>query len=190
MNDDDLKGAWQGQPITSEALPLAALRAGAVRVQRRVALRNALEYLACFGVVAYFVVCLAIFPFPWMRAGSVLLILGTLFVAWQLRDRAAAAPLPREWGERPWLDFHREQLERQRDALRSAWLWYVAPFVPGVIAFRWGVETELGASAAFARGLWTDVSIAAVFAAVIVLNRYAAHRCQRRLDALLHSASQ
>jgi len=30
-------------------------------------------------------------------------------------------------------DFHRSQLARQRDLLRSIWTWYLLPFVPGLL---------------------------------------------------------
>jgi hypothetical protein len=188
MNDDDLKARWKNQPADAMTVPIETLRAGATRFQRRVARRNAVEYFACTVVIACFGMYMATFRFPLMEAGSVLIILATILVAWQLRVRGASASLPADLGQRSWLDFHRAQLERQRDALHSVWLWYVAPFVPGVVVFRWGVETELGAGAPFARGLWANVSIAVVFVVVIAINRYAAKRCQRELDALGRSA--
>ena len=184
MNDDDLKARWKGQAADAVAVPVEKLRRGVTRFQRRIALRNAIEYLACGVVIAAFAWYMVVFPYPLMEAGSALIILATIVVAWQLRVRGASAPLPADMGQRSWLDFHRAQLERQRDALRSVWLWYVAPFVPGMVVFRWGVETELAAGAPFARGAWANLSIAAVFVAVIALNRYAAMRLQRRVDRL------
>jgi hypothetical protein len=160
------------------------LRRGTRSFQRRAALRNALEYAACVVVIACFASYMVAFPFPLMRIGSLLIIAATLAVAWQLRVRAASAPLPADLGARSWLEFHRTQLARQRDALRNAWLWYVAPFVPGLVVFRWGVETELGMSTPFARGPWANLAIAAVLVVVIAWNRHVAKRYQRRLDTL------
>jgi Flp pilus assembly protein TadB len=191
MNDDDLKKLWKSQPASNAAFAMDQLKRGAQRFQRRVAARNALEYLACVAVVACFANYLVVFPFPVMRAGSVLLILGTVLVAWQLHKRASnRGPLPGELGERPWLEFHLRQLTRQRDALRNVWLWYVAPFVPGIVVFRWGVETELGISAPFARGWTANLSIAAVFLLVIAYNRFVARRLQKRIDQLQQEAAE
>lgn len=60
--------------------------------------------------------------------------------------------------------------------------------MPGIAVFRWGVETALGGDAPFARGGLADAVVAAVFLAVIALNRYGARKLQRRLDALERAA--
>jgi len=184
MTESDLKASWKSQPGITLTVPLETLRRGATGFQRRVKWRNALEYVACAVVIAIFANYIAAFPHPRMQAGSVLVIVATIFVAWQIRVRAASASTPADLGARPWLDFHCAQLERQRAALHSVWLWYVAPFVPGVAVFRWGVETELAAGGPFAHGLWANLSIAVVFVLVIAMNRYVAGRLQRRLDQL------
>lgn len=184
MNDDQLKQLWKDQDMTMTLQSLDDLRAGARRMQRRVALRNALEYVACVAVFACFALYIAIFPFPLMRVGSALVMIGTLVVAWQLHRRASGRPLPSDAGARSWLDYQRAQLERQRDALRSVMWWYVAPLVPGILVFRWGVETELPADAPFAFGWLPNAIVAGVMLAVIALNRYAARKLQQRIDAL------
>lgn len=188
MNDDRLKQLWKEQDMSTTTLSLDELRTGATRMRRRIVLRNAIEYAACLFVIAGFAFYIVRFPFPLMRLGSVLVIVGTLVVAWQMHRRASGAPLPGDAGARSWLDFQRAQLVRQRDALRSVWLWYVGPLVPGIVVFRWGVETELGADAPFARGWLADAVVAAVFLGVIALNRFAARKLQRRLDALERDA--
>ena len=190
MNDDDLKRLWKEQPMTATTtLSMDELKAGVKRLHRRIALRNAVEYVACVFVIAGFAFYIVRFPFPLMRAGSVLIILGTLVVAWQLSRRASSQPLPGDVGGQSWLEFQRAQLVRQRDALRSVWLWYVAPLVPGLVVFRWGVETELGATAPFARGRLADGVVALVFLAVIALNAWGARKLQRRIDALDRDAA-
>ena len=184
MNEDDLKRLWKEQPMTAATLSADELEAGAKRLRRRIVFRNATEYVACVLVIAGFAFYIVRFPFPLMRAGSVLIILGTLLVAWQLHRRASSQPLPGDLGGQSWLAFQRAQLVRQRDALRSVWLWYVGPLVPGMAVFRWGVETELDVSAPFARGRLADGVIALVFLAVIALNAWGAHKLQQRIAAL------
>lgn len=184
MTDDDLKRLWQDQPLPLPAPSLDRVKADARATQRRVARRNALEYVACVLVLAVFSFYIAVFPSTLMRVGSALVMAGTLVVAWQLHRRASSTPLPEAVGEQGWLAYQRAQLVRQRDALRSAWLWYVAPFLPGVAVFRWGVEVDLPAGAPFVRGWVANLGIALVFLAVAVLNRWAARRLQRQIDAL------
>jgi len=184
MNERELKASWKNQPGITLTVPIETLRRGVTGFQRRIKWRNGLEYLGCVVVIAIFASYIANFPHPLMRTGSVLVILATIFVARQIHVRGSSASLPADLGARPWLDFHCAQLERQRAALHSVWLWYVAPFVPGVVVFRWGVETELAAGGPFARGPWANLSIAVVFVAVIALNRYVAGKLQQRLDQL------
>ncbi len=184
MNDDDLKRLWKEQPMTTTSLSLDELRRGATRLHRRVLLRNAFEYAVSVFVIAGFVFHFVNFPFLLMRIGSVLVIAGVVTIAWQMHRRASSRPLPADAGGQTWLEFRRAQLVRQRDALRSAWLWYVMPLVPGLAVFRWGVETELDAHAPFVRGWGADLFVAAVLVACAAWNRHGARRLQRRIDEL------
>lgn len=188
MNDNELKNLWKGQHMPHAAFSIDTLRQQAKGMQRRVALRNALEYAACVVVILGFAWYMVQFPFTLMRTGSALIIAGTLVVAWQMHVRASNRPSPGAMLGQAAIDFHRDQLIRQRDALRSVWLWYVGPFVPGLVVFRWGVETELDASGPFARGMTANLVIAAVMVAIILLNRWSASKLQRRLDALQEQA--
>lgn len=184
MNDDDLKQLWRAQPASSPALPEDVLRQRAARFQRRVALRNGIETLAAALVAAGFARYLWIYPQPLIRLGSVLIILAAAFVAWQLHRRAASGPRPESDNALPCRDFHRAALARQRDALRAVWLWYIAPFLPGVLLFRWGVETQLDPGAPFTRGWQANLAIAGVLLATAILNLHAARRLQRKIDQL------
>lgn len=185
MNEDPLKSLWRAQELPPVSFPVEELRRNAQRFQRRIRLRNALEYAACVLVVLGFARYFVIFPSPLMRAGSVLIIIGTLLVAWQLRRRASNVHAPEEMST---LDFHRQQLVRQRDALRTVWVWYIAPLVPGMAVFRWGVETELGDGAPFARGIGANLAIVAVLIAIFLLNLYTARKLQRKIDQLNEAA--
>lgn len=181
MKDDPLKTLWQTQELPLATLSLQELQKKSGALHRRVRIRNGLEYLACVLVMVGFGNYLVEFPQSLLRLGSVLVMIGTAYVAWQLHRRASS---PSASPGLPGLAFHRQQLERQRDALRSVWSWYVAPLVPGVVVFRWGVETQLDASAPFARGLYANLAIAAVLLIVVLINRYAASKLQRQIDQL------
>jgi hypothetical protein len=184
MKDDDLKQLWKDQSMTTATLSLEQVKVKAKRLHRRIAFRNAREYVGCGIVTCAFSLYLYRFPGLLMRTGCMLTILATLFIAWQMKRRASNQVLPSASGEQSWLDFQRAQLIRQRDALHSAWLWYVAPFLPGVIVFRWGVETELSQNAPFVRGWLANLLIALVFLGVAALNRYAARKLQQHIDTL------
>ena len=184
MNDSALKNAWKHQPAAPLVLENAELEKRASRFQRTVRIRNAVEYGAGVLVMLVFLWYAWQFPGVLMRTGSLLTAAGVGVVLWQLHRRASARAMPAERAGLSCLDFHRAELERQRDALRSVWRWYIAPLVPGVVVFRWGVETELADSTLFARGPGANLFIAGVFAAVIGLNLWSAHRLQKHIDAL------
>lgn len=184
MNDDDLKQLWKSQPTEQLTMSAQEIHLLAEKLQRRVRVRNALEYAAGVIVVIGFAGYIERFSGPLIRTGSVLIILATAFVLYQLHRRGASrTPPAKEFGAAS-LSFYRAELARQRDAVRDAWLWYIAPFAPGVIVFRWGVETELANSPLFVHGALSNGVIAAVFIAIALFNRWSARRLQRRLDKL------
>ncbi|MBY0241205.1 MAG: hypothetical protein K2X55_18005 [Burkholderiaceae bacterium] len=189
MDEQDIKNMWRSaSPAPAAAVPLeeAELAKRASRFQRRIARRNFLEYAAALLVCGGFIFYLWEFPDPLMRAGSVLSIIGTLVVVWQLRRRASSRPRPGAQSALPSRDFHRTELMRQRDALRSVWLWYVTPLVPGMVVFRLGVNANPDPSLPFARGWAAEGFIAGVVLVVILINLYGAHKLQRQIDQLDH----
>ncbi|MGM9514804.1 hypothetical protein ACS5PK_11170 [Roseateles sp. DB2] len=184
MTDNDLKTLWKSQSTDAFTMPLQDIHRRAARFQRQVRLRNLLEYGAGLFVLGGFGYYIVEFTGLLMRAGSVLVMLGALFVLFELHRRGASRQPPGPGLGIASLDFHRAELARQRDALRDVWRWYVAPFIPGVVVFRWGVETELADSPAFAHGTLANVCIALVFSAIVLVNRWSASRLQRQLDEL------
>ncbi len=83
----------------------------------------------------------------------------------------------------------RQELIRQRDALRSVGLWYLAPFIPGmalVMMGRWFQSHAAHRALAFDHLLilLTSGLAVLVFLAIWLLNLYGAKRLQQRIDAL------
>ena len=160
-------------------ITLDDIRARAARLELRVRRRNQREYIA--GAIGAIWLSIQI----WLSHGrflttGVLLIGALIFVMWQLHLRGAR-PIPDDAGLRPLLEFHRRELERQRDALRSVWSWYFLPFVPGLAAAV--IESALQ------RGFTPMVaSIAAFFVLVLVggwaLNQWAASKLDRKIRDL------
>ncbi len=113
-------------------------------------------------------------------------MLGTLLVLWNLHRQARRASAEEvQSAAASWRDFHRAELVRQRDALRSVWLWYLAPMLPGmlllfagssqVLSGGWPALVSFGLVAAF---------VGAVFVTIGVLNSKAAKRLQEEIEAL------
>jgi len=79
------------------------------------------------------------------------------------------------------LNFHIRELERQRNTLHTVWIWYLLPFVPGLVA-------ELVVSAVD-RGINTllilfGFAFLVVFVGIWGLNESAARKLDRRIQEL------
>jgi hypothetical protein len=181
----DIKDIWSTQATEGFTMSLDEIRARSMKLQHTVRNRNLREYSAAVFVVILFGFYTWIFPNLVMKAGSVLIILGTLIVVWQLHKRGSAQASPLGVSVHEHIAFHRRELIRQRDALRSVPIWYLAPFVPGLVVFLVGLSLQapstwlslltIGAAAGFC---------ALVFGLVWWLNKWAASQLQKQIDAL------
>lgn len=189
-NGGDLQSLWQSMPAPQITLSVEEMRERASAFERKVRRRNMIEYVAA-GIVIVMFAWYATWPAPatllWPIA-NIMIIIGTLVVVRNLHRIARASATPASAPVEALLDFHRAGLVRQRDALRTVWLWYLAPFLPGLALWfaalwvgtpshmqtlKWSMS--LGVSAAFA---------ALVFAAIAVLNLIGAARLDRLIDEL------
>jgi len=178
---DHLKNLWQNQNVEPVQMSLEEIRQKAEKFQKRVRNRNLREYVAslvvigCFGY--YF------WKFPDLRLGSALILAATVYIVYQLHSRGEAKAVPASLGLGTCLEFHRRELERQRDLVRDVWKWYLLPFVPGLVAFlvvpllrqpphKWILAAPFVVLCAiFFYGIWR-------------LNLRAADRLQRQIDEL------
>lgn len=171
------------------------LRGRASRFERTVWRRNLREYIAAAVVVGVFAYYVWMFPTVLLRAGCGLIIAGCVYVAYQLHRRASARPAPAEMGFQSCLEFQRSELERQRDALKAVWSWYLLPFIPGMIIFLIGLlqftirVTEAAGrhfpvrAAAAGYGL-VAACVAVVFVVIWLINQKAARKLQLEIDEL------
>ena len=128
----DVKTIWQNQQTQGTTVTLEDIRNRAAKFQKRIRNRNLREYIASVVVIAAFGF-VAWHMQGWLiRLGGVTIIAATLFVMWQIHRRGRADAVPDDATAGALLAFHRAQLVRQRDAVRSVWLWYLLPFVPGM----------------------------------------------------------
>jgi uncharacterized membrane protein len=184
----DVTNLWRKQPAEDATVSMDIIHHRAQEFQSHIRRRNLREYLAAVVVVFGFVRFLWIYP-GWMtKAGSALSIVAALFVMWQLHRRGGSQPLPGTSGMSI-IDFHRAEIMRQRDLLRSVGSWYLAPFVPGLILLMMGRYFQVHAPgrtlAADHRVIILGTAIVfLVLGAVWLVNRWAADRLQRKIDQL------
>jgi len=187
---NDMKNLWQSQPADPPGIRPEELRRKMNKFERRIFWRNVREYAGGLGVIAIFGYYEWRFNALLIRLGSGMIIAGTLYVMYQLHRRASTRPAPADLGSSTCIEFHRKSLERQRDALRTVWSWYLLPFVPGLSVLAIGsIESQRAAHPGNVGQLVISVLasqgiIPAVFFAVWKLNRRAAERLQRQIDEL------
>jgi len=173
-------------------MSLADVHERATRFQSRIRSRNTIEYAAAAFVVAFFGWMAATVPEPIVQVGAGLIVLGALYVCWQLyRLGRAATRGELDAGAQSWAAFHRAELTRQRDALNTVWSWYLAPFVPGMLVFLAGVSFTEANPAPFPARLAVFLAalgiMAALFAAIAWLNAVAVKRLDAEIASLDHA---
>jgi small neutral amino acid transporter SnatA (MarC family) len=184
---DDIKTLWRNQKTGDAPVTLDDIRRRAEKFQARIRSRNQREYIAAAIVVLVFGWYILIIPGWTIKTGSALCIAAALYISWQLHRRAASATPPQDATNL--LDFHRRELVRQRDALKSVWLWYLAPPLPGMILILLGRYFEFHARR---RSIAWDhqviilcaIIVFLVFGLVWLLNALGAEKLQRRIDEL------
>ena len=181
-HDGDLRALWQSQSRGEATISLEEIRSRARRLERIVARRNLREYVAAAIVTPAFGWIMWVGPSGTIRIGAGLIIAATVFFVYQLHVRGSAMSLAADLGLSSSLDFHRAQLERQRDLLRSVWSWALLPFVPGFLVLQIGLALALPARTA--RFIVIGVVFLVLLVGLYALNRRVAARIQQRLDRL------
>jgi hypothetical protein len=186
---------WQGQATDSQKIAAQVLRRKMQKFERRIVWRNLREYVAGAIVAIAFAYYTYRFPMLLVRIGCVLVIVGAVYVLYELHRRASAEPAPAEMAMSSCVEFQLRQLERQRDALRAVWSWYLLPFLPGMCVFLLGIfqfamRTANAAGQPFSTTVavsffcLVSAGVAVVFFAVWKLNQWAAKKLQMQIDEL------
>ena len=184
----DLKRLWRNQPTEDRTVTLDNIRKNADAFRAQIRRRNLRELVAAGVVLVVFGFYTWVLPGWMIKTGSVLAMVGTLWIVWQLRRRASAAALPENSGM-ALLEFHRQELARQRDAAKSVAWWYIAPVIPGAVMMSLGRYFQFHAPG---RTLAWDHQIVVLCSAIValtfvivwLLNAWAAERLQRRIAEL------
>ena len=178
--ESDLCMTWQEQTVMARPVDINDLVERARAFQRKIRWRNRVEYAAVLIGAAAYLGYIWLLENPWIRVGSLLFVLGGLSVIYQFHRRASSKTVP---AGANCAEFHRRELQRQRDALRSIMRWYVGPLIPGAIVFNIGIATN------HPWGPLLILSIAAVLwggttLLVYKLNQWGARKFQREIDDL------
>ncbi len=96
----------------------------AEKFERTISRRNQREYAAAAFVVVWFGVWAWFTESAVVALGGWLVVLAALWVVFHLHRRGAARRPAGEQGVISGLEFHRSELVRQRDLLRSVWWWF------------------------------------------------------------------
>jgi len=183
--EHDVKSIWGAQAVEPNLVSVEQIRAKADKFQSVVRRRNRIEYAAGVLVVAGFGSYIWIFRTLLMQLGSILIIAGALFIMVWIHFRASANPIPSHISFMDYTSRYREELRRQQSALRTVWLWYLAPLVPGLVLFTIGMSRLLEHAPGSRRPMWPFlVVMVGTFVGVWLLNLRGARRLQHQIDEL------
>ena len=181
-DDRDLQALWQSQSPHGSVIPLDEIRQMARRLEHKVSRRNRREYVAAAIVVAGFGWQMFTLPTLLLRIGAGMSIAAAIAVAYMIHLWGTTRTLPSDLGLTSSLEFHRVELERQRDLLRSVWWWYLLPFTPGILVLEIG--HALAQPERTSRIVALSVVMLLLAVGIYALNWRAAARIQRRIDRL------
>lgn len=182
----DLLAVWRGQPAEPSRFTPHELKVKATAFQKKIARRNAREYVgaaiaaASFGAMAWRADTAA------AKAGPLMVVAGALFLAWKLHARGASRVTPDDAVGESCVAFHRGELGRQRDLLRDVWRWYLGPLVPGLAvmcAHRIAVAASRG-GVVLAAEVIAALIVAVVFLVVWRVNEASARALDREIEQL------
>jgi hypothetical protein len=180
---DDLRARWQNQPAEGGRMSLEEIRTQADRFQKRMRRTYNREQVAAITVIFWMAAYVWWLKPVLFKVAAGLAIPATFLMLYQLRKRASPRTLPQDLGLTSSVAFLRNELERQRDARRTTWKWYLSPFFPSVLTF------TIGFYFLPRGGLVLSSIVGAMFVVDFVviakLNERAARRLQRQIDELV-----
>jgi len=178
----DPKTLWKGQDMTPQTLTPDMLESRSRKLDDRIGQRNRWEYWAglavCIGTLGIGLFTLLSGPLSpptiMVSIGFLLLSAGSALSILQLHRRTGGGM--RMDGTRSILLSYRAELVRQRDALRSVFVWYILPYLPGIVLIYSAVlVTPAGLS-------WRTLIPAAITAVFLAWVLYANHKAANCID--------
>jgi hypothetical protein len=179
---DDIRNLWRGQADDLPDLSLDIVQMRSRVLERRVQRRNIAEYAAALVVVAIVLPRILAAPNTVVAAGGAALLAGIAYVTYRLHAFGSARNMPAALATRSCVEFHRAELERQRDLLQNVWTWYLLPFWPGMALILIGATIERPDRWPFALG----IAVLAVLMAFQIawMNKRSARTLQEMIDRI------
>jgi hypothetical protein len=174
---------WQAQALDAPRVSLGYVRHRSREFERRTQIRNGLDYAVCALGAAFIGWYALMINLPIMQAGLALSLAAGLYITVRWHRLAGAARSPGDAAVLDTLRFYRAELERQRDARRNNWRWWLPPSVPGLVLVFASLLLE------FSPVPWRLVGFAAgctivLTALGVAFYEWSARRIQREIDAL------
>ena len=176
-----IKQAWQSYAGMGLQPDVEDVRRSAARFDRHIRIRNGIEYAAGAVVIAIFSIGIVLEPAHLVKLAHLLIVIGTCFVLWQLYRRGSVPEAPTCATTAELIRHHRRHLVRQRDALKSVWLWYLLPFLPGQILYFIAVPAVPGKEWVKAASV---IFMASIFVGAWWLNRKGARKLDQAIGEL------
>jgi len=180
--NDDLRYLWRSQTDDLPGLSLDIVQTRSRMLERRVQHRNIAEYAAALAVLAILLPAIWTASNVVLAAGGAVLLAGIAYVTYRLHAFGSARTLPSDLGARSCVEFHRAELERQRDLLQNIWTWYLLPFWPGMGLILIGATMERPEHWRFAVG--TAVLAVLMAFQIAWMNKRSARTLQEMIDRL------
>lgn len=179
-DDDSLHSLWLGGGGALEPLPLTEVKSRAAAFSSAIGKRNRREYIATALVTLIFGLYALILPGMLLKIGSLLVIAGGFIMAWQLSRRTSKPDFGAEAADVR--AYYRARLVTEERMLASVGLWYIGPFIPGLIVFLAGLAQtgRLGGTFGFAVAAFP----ALVCFGIWLLNRHAAAMLRKQIERL------
>lgn len=182
-----IKNRWKEQAMASESLSLHDIRKRQAELDGMIRRRNRMEYLTG-GLAAAFLLVIGLIALSsagtaadLVRAAGFLLLAAGLGIA-GIRLFRGSRPSSGEDLAVSGREHLLARLERERRLLKSAWLWYVAPLVPGFVLVYLGTWMADPTRPAFP--LIAGGATLVFLVAVVLVNRAAARRLLREREDL------
>lgn len=177
-DDDNLHRLWQEGNAALEPLPLDEIRSRAMAFGRTIGQRNRREYIATAFVMLIFGVYAAILPGIWLKAGSLLVIAGSVVMARELSRRTSKFDANAEAVDVR--AYYRARLVTEERMLMDVGRWYLGPLIPGLAVFIAGLAIASGFDSALGFAAFAAPP-ALVFFAIWLLNRQAAAMLRKQI---------
>jgi hypothetical protein len=175
---------WQDQPVEGMKMPVEEIRRRAGKFERKIRWRNRRETVGCVIVSGLFLYFLLGTQNVLFRVSYGLFIAGMIWVAMQLYRKGSIHSLPPNLEGASSLQFFRGELERQRDAVRNVWAWYLAPLVPGYVMLTIAYAFFFPRPVRWIGVTAFDAFVVLIFFGIWKMNQRAARCLQKSIDEL------